>query len=134
MSEEWKNQEKKYLLILSCSKIKKKSSNIPAIDLYDGPFYRVIRKNKPKNLDIMILSAKYGLIRHDEKISHYEQIMTPNRARELASNVSAKLKKELKKDYDYIAINLGKTYTLALEKSKEVLDGHNVYWIDGTQT
>ncbi|MHA1280278.1 MAG: peroxide stress protein YaaA, partial [Candidatus Helarchaeota archaeon] len=38
---------------------------------------------------------------------------------------------ELKKDYDYIAINLGKTYTLALEKSKEVLDGHNVYWIDG---
>jgi cytoplasmic iron level regulating protein YaaA (DUF328/UPF0246 family) len=132
MNEEVENQRKKYLLILSCSKRKKKISNIRAIDLYDGPFYRMIRKNKPEGLDILILSAKYGLIRGDEKISYYEQIMSSKRAQELASDISAKLEKELKNSYyDSVVINLGKTYALALWKCKEILNEHNVRWING---
>jgi predicted RNA-binding protein len=132
MNEKWKNQGKKYLLILPCSKRKKRISNAYAIDLYDGPFYRMVRKNKPENLDILILSAKYGLIRYNEKISDYEQIMTVERAEELANSVYIKLKEILKMNhYDHVLINLGKTYVIALEKSKTMLSRYNVYWANG---
>ena len=132
MEEKFKNQNKKYLIILSCSKRKKRVSNVCAIDLYDGPFFRIIRKNKPKNLDILILSAKYGLIEYNEKISYYEQKMSPERARELANEVFTKLAIKLKNTfYDYIAVNLGKSYILAFEKCKDILDEYRVYWIDG---
>ena len=121
-----------YLLILSCSKRKKRISNTYAIDLYDGPFYRMVRKNKPQNMDILILSAKYGLIRYNENISYYEQIMTSKRAEELGNDVYIRLEKILKNNhYDYVFINLGKTYALALEKCKEMLSRYNVYWANG---
>ena len=107
-------------------------SNAYAIYLYDGPFYRMIRKNKPENLDILILSAKYGLIKHNEKISNYEQIMTVERAKELANSVYIKLEEIFKINYyDQIFINLGKTYLIALEKSKTMLSRYNVYWANG---
>lgn len=132
MNEKWKNQGKKYLLILPCSKRKKRISNAYAIDLYDGPFYRMIRKNKPENLDILIISAKYGLIRYNEKISDYEQIMTVERVEELANDIYVKLKEILKmNNYDHIFINLGKTYALTLERSKTMLSRYNVYWANG---
>jgi len=125
-------RKKKYLLILPCSKRKKRISNAYAIDVYDGPFYRVVRKNRPENLDILILSAKYGLIRYNERISYYDQIMTVRRSEELANAVYIKLKGLLKiNHYDHVFINLGKTYLLALEKSKNILSGYNVYWANG---
>jgi len=131
MNKEVKNQGKKYLLILSCSKRKKRISNAYAINLYDGPFYRIVRKNKPENLDILILSAKYGLIRYDEEISYYDQIMTIERAKELVDDVS-KLKRMLKMNhYEQIFINIGKTYALAIEKSKPMFNKYNVYWANG---
>jgi len=81
------NARKKYLLILPCSKRKKPVSKAQALELYDGPFYRVVRKAKPQNLDILILSAKYGLISSNESISYYDQMMTAERAEELASEI-----------------------------------------------
>lgn len=64
------NANKKYLLILSCSKTKKNIDRTPAIELYDGMYYKVLKKNYPTNanLDILILSAKYGLIESNELI------------------------------------------------------------------
>lgn len=132
MNEEVGFQGKRYLLILPCSKRKKKFSNVYAIDLYDGPFYRMVRKSKPENLDILILSAKYGLIRYNEKISDYEQIMTVERAEELTNDVYIKLKEILKMNhYDHVFINLGRTYAIALKKSKTMLSRHNVYLANG---
>jgi len=126
------NSRKKYLLILPCSKRKKPVSKAPALELYDGPFYRMVRKNGPENLDILILSAKYGLIRYNEKISYYDQIMTVKRAEELGNGAYIKLKGIFKTNhYDEVFINLGKTYVLALKKSKTVLSRYNVYWANG---
>ena len=51
------------LLIMSCSKTKKHLENVPAIELYDGQAYRVMRKRSPENLEILIISAQYGIIR-----------------------------------------------------------------------
>jgi len=132
MNKEVKNQGKKYLLILSCSKKKKRIFNTYAINLYDGPFYRMVRKNRLENLDILILSAKYGLIKYDKEISYYDQIMTIERAKELVDDVYVKLKRMLEMNhYEQIFINVGKTYMLAMEKSKQMLTKYNVYWANG---
>ena len=53
------------LLIVSCSKTKRKLKNAPAMEVYDGPVYKILRKNLKQNLDILIISAKYGLIKQD---------------------------------------------------------------------
>ena len=58
---------KHYLLILSCSQRKRKDPGfLPAIERYDGVNFRVIKKlgrqsRLLKNLDILIISAKYGI-------------------------------------------------------------------------
>lgn len=64
-----KNQSGKNLLIISCSQRKKKlRGKVKAWDLYDGVIFRMLKKTErenglPKNLDILILSAKHGFIR-----------------------------------------------------------------------
>lgn len=129
----------KYLLIIPCSKRKAglPGAKIPAIDLYDGPFYRIIRKafrehGKPDSLDIMLLSAKYGLIAHDEVITKYDQKITISRAKALSSPVRARLKDELKGNrYEKVFINLGKLYMLALDSSKDLLDEQKVCCASG---
>jgi predicted RNA-binding protein len=132
MDENNVSQSKKYLIILPCSKRKKPISKAPAIELYDGPFYRVLRKNMPNNLDILILSAKYGLIRQNDTISNYDQKMTIERAKELANEIEIKLINALKNNnYKEVFVNLGKTYMLALERGKRVLNKQNVYWATG---
>jgi len=125
------DNNKKYLLLLPCSKTKKPLLEAPAIEVYDGPFYRVIKKNRPKNLDIEILSAKYGLINSKDIISYYDQIMTIERAEELSSSIKIKLEKILTENYAEVFINLGKTYILALEKSKDMLDEYDIRWGHG---
>ncbi len=127
-----KKKNNKYLLILPCSKQKKELYSACALELYDGPFYRVVRKNQPKNLDILILSAKYGLISSDNLISYYDQIMTPKRAEELDSEIMAKLERIFViEDYEEVFINLGKNYMPALDGSKNILDEHNANWANG---
>ena len=57
-----------YLLILGCSDKKIENfSQTPALEVYDGPNYRVLRKflrenGWPPGLMIKIISAKYGII------------------------------------------------------------------------
>lgn len=132
MNKNQKDKNKKYLLILPCSKQKKQLYSTSALELYDGPFYRVVRKNQPKNLDILILSAKYGLISSDNLISYYDQIMTPKRVEELAMEIMVKLERIFRNEnYDEVFINLGKNYLPALDGSKKILDEHNVNWANG---
>ena len=123
------NVNKNYLLILPCSKKKKRVSISRAIELYNGPFYQIIRKNYQEKIDIFIISAKYGLINSNDFISFYDQMMTTERAKELSGIVKMDLENILRiKDYDEIFINLGKTYMITLEDSKNLLDNYNVSW------
>lgn len=129
----------KYLLIIPCSKRKASltKAKIPAIDLYDGPFHRIIRKSfrergKPNNLDIMVLSAKYGLIDLNEKIATYNQRMTPEMARGMAGNVYSSLANRLKTNhYKEVMINLGKQYMMALSESWDMLENQKVRYGSG---
>lgn len=113
-----------YLLIVSCSQRKIQSSEtLAAIDRYDGPTYRTLRKLRgegymPKNLDILIISAKYGLLSCQQPVDTYNEKMSLNRADTLRPEVQSKLKSFIEtkpEGYDQVFINLGKTYRRTLE-------------------
>lgn len=114
----------RYLLILSCSDTKRpRPEPLPAIDRYDGINYRTIHKLMREgqfldNMDILILSAKYGLIQTDTLIEDYNQEMSNQRAIELQDEVGRALDLHLgATNYAEIFVNLGKTYMIAVEKS-----------------
>jgi len=111
-----------YLLILSCSKRKLKNPTpMLALERYDGVNYRVIKKLKrsgkfPKNLDIVIISVKYGFLRAMDLIGYYELLMTEQQALKLRFDVLNELEEFFKdKNYEEIFVNLGKTYLLAID-------------------
>ena len=127
------------LLILSCSDRKVKGTiPMPALERYDGVNYRVIKKLKrdgkfPKDLDIVIISARYGFLEPDDLIEYYDQNMTEERALELRPDVLASLEEFLKdRNYEEIFVNLGKTYLLALNGFKKFLsDKTKVIYAEG---
>ena len=116
-------------MIQSCSATKRDTEErVPAIDLYDGYFFKIIKKAQRnlglrKDMDIAILSAKHGLIDPDEEISHYDIRMDEERANELNEEVLNKLKDKISQEkYDKIVCNMGKDYMPALEGIGEVID------------
>lgn len=113
---------KKSLLIISCSGKKDKAlGKLPALMRYKGPFYptlhKAIRENRlPKYLDILIISAKYGLLKSDDPIECYDQKMDATRANELRPHIQADLKAFLNgKDYDQLFNGLWQVYNKTLE-------------------
>jgi len=95
---------------------------VPALELYDGYFFRIIKKaireeDFRSDLDMRILSAKYGIVDPNEQIEYYDQRMTTDRANELRSSVATSLSTIVtKNDYDRIIVNTSETYIEALEK------------------
>jgi cytoplasmic iron level regulating protein YaaA (DUF328/UPF0246 family) len=122
-----KKADPRYLLIIACSQ-RKRSDNglLPAIERYDGVNFRVLQKAKREgyllgNLDILILSAKYGLIEASTLIENYDLKMTKQRAIELQVRVTKDLDNYLSKtSYDEIFVNFGKTYLTALASSGKI--------------
>ena len=105
------------LLIISCSKTKKHLSNVPAMELYGGQAYRVLKKRTTQNLEIVIISAKYGPIRSTEIISYYNQVMTVARAAELRQNVENLIRNVIRNhNPGKIFISLGFPYDLAVSE------------------
>ena len=130
----------RYLLIVGCSQRKRPDPGLlPAIERYDGVNFRVLRKAQregywPKNLEVLIVSAKYGLISAESLIENYDQKMTRARALALRSEVGADLDFYFqKKLYSEVFVNLGKLYmiTLALSKGLATLDGRVRYATGG---
>ncbi len=105
------------LLIMSCSKTKKHLDNVPAMELYDGQAYRVIKKNSAENLEIVIISTKYGPIRSTEIISYYDQVMTVAKAAGLRQNVENVIRNVIRNhNPGKIFISLGFPYNLAVSE------------------
>ena len=116
------------LLILSCSQRKRPQPGLlPAIERYDGPFFRVLRryrqgysagnpesKAKP---DVHILSAEFGLMPADRPIPNYERRMTVGRAEELRHSVLDNLRNLLRPNtpYQELFLCMGREYRLVLE-------------------
>ena len=131
---EMKNKiSKRRLLISSCSKKKRKLTKGPALEIYDGPVYKILRKNPRECLDNVILSAKYGLIEHNQLISPYDTKMTPKIANEIRKDSTEKLLKVINENnYTEIFVELGKTYENAIDFTKLELTGLNIKFDSGT--
>ena len=120
------------LLIIPCSQ-RKKITDFPtsAINVYDGPFYRLLRKNilefdNNNGLDIYIISAKYGLIDPLHEIQTYDQKMDDEQAKRLKPKIRESLLKIIKnKTYSEIFINTGKSYSLALDGFHGLVKRHS---------
>jgi len=73
---------KNYLLIISCSQRKLDTpQSIYAMYRYEGPTYQILRKLRreghfPLDVDVLIISARYGLLGLREPIHTYNQKMT----------------------------------------------------------
>ncbi|GCE12493.1 DUF6884 domain-containing protein [Tengunoibacter tsumagoiensis] len=117
----------KRLLLISCSGAKNKSTGtLPAIERYSGGVYQGIKKARregswPDETDIVILSAKYGLIFENTPVELYDQKTNQVRAKELQQKVSEALDAILKESrYDQIFINMGKVYMQSITLSLEL--------------
>ena len=130
--------ESQYLLIVACSQRKRPDPGLlPAIERYDGVTFRVLRKAKregywPENLDVLILSAKYGLIDAAMPTVCYEQRMTPERAIALNAQVLEKLQSRVgQRDYVEVYVDLGRDYLPAIEGCAELFSGLRVSYAEG---
>lgn len=108
------------LLLLACSARKRPLTNVPALSLYDGVFYRCYAKWRRSPYaqplpEVLILSAKYGLIPGNRAIETYEQKMTVARAVELAPSVQRELDDWLgNHSCSEVFICMGQTYRATL--------------------
>lgn len=109
------------LLIVACSQAKRSEiRSMEAIERYDGPVFRMLRRARSAGLlidvEVKILSARYGLITEDWLIHDYDQVMTPARAAELAGTVSVDLWRWLGQHAECVDVfvNVGRHYAPAL--------------------
>lgn len=107
------------LLVLACSAHKRVGAGLlPAVDRYDGPAFRVLRKalaDTDDRPDVLVLSAKYGLIPADHEIPDYDHRLTPEAADGLRSDVLRALGEALAAGaYAEVAFCLGRDYRRAV--------------------
>ena len=112
--------DKKILVITSCSAKKKDSKKpIKAINLYEGDFFKKVKKFAlSNNFYLLILSAKYGILQPDDKILPYnKQIKNENDISALKEGLSSDLGNFLE-EYDRILILMGEKYKKVLQEHK----------------
>lgn len=115
------------LLILGCSQAKRQyDAKLPALEVYDGPNYRVLRKflreyQWPQNIAVSTLSAKHGLFGAIKEISHYDQRMDHGTARAIAADCGNTLLKWAG-NYGKIYVALGKDYLPAIQPALNRVD------------
>ncbi|MFX1519185.1 MAG: DUF6884 domain-containing protein [Promethearchaeota archaeon] len=124
----------RHLLIISCSKTKSslltddKTAKLPALKGYDGKIFLTLRKalreGLGQNVDVLIISAKYGLLRATDEITFYEERMTKKKAHELRDSVLSKLKLIVSngESYGRIFVMLGKDYFEAISGLSSLTD------------
>ena len=115
------------LLIIACSQRKSKAKGlVRAIDRYDGPAFLVLRKYlrdiEAEPLEIVILSAKFGLIASDEEIPNYDCRLTRNAATKLQPKIREALRSVLnRKLWKTVGICAGADYRIALGKITDLV-------------
>jgi DNA (cytosine-5)-methyltransferase 1 len=109
------NRRRKLLVITSCSK-KKAKHHAKAKDLYNGALFKKVKIFAQKlNADLMILSAKYGLIESSKEIEPYNQtIKTSEDIKKLKGTELPNLER-IHKQYTKVIIIMGSKYREVFE-------------------
>ena len=109
------------LLILSCSQQKVAArGRLPAIDRYDGPAFRVLRKylrtGPIQAPTVLIVSAKFGLIESERKIPWYDQCLSIALAAKLRPRILEVAERVLQsRQWQVVGLCAGKEYQSALD-------------------
>jgi hypothetical protein len=124
------------LLVLACSARKRKDTGpLPALERYDGPAFRVLRKFRAGAADppdVLVLSAKYGLVPSAREIPHYDTCMTPELAGEMRADVLRVLGEAVARGgHAEVAFCLGAAYRAAVAGFEPA--GVTVTFVTGTQ-
>lgn len=120
MTQAGTSRAQKQLVVLGCSATKVATQGLlPAINLYDGPTFRVLRSflrdyDWPQSLSVAVLSAKYGMIGGLSPIATYDQRMTSDQAAKLATTVSKTLQDWSHSHYR-IDLVLGQDYLRSID-------------------
>lgn len=108
------------LVVLGCSETKIKTNSIvPAVSLYDGPAFRVLRTflreyRWPDRLSLAIISAKHGLVGGLSHLKAYNKRMTPARASKLSPGVTSTLER-LAPLHGEVEFIMGKDYLQTID-------------------
>jgi hypothetical protein len=127
----------KLLVVLGCSATKRQvAGQLPAVSLYDGPAFRVLRGylrdyRWPARLSVAVLSARYGIIGGLSHISTYDQRMTATRAEELASDVNRVLSR-WRTGHSQIDLILGRDYLRSIDQTQLGEGAVRVRVVEGT--
>lgn len=90
-----------------------------AIDRYDGPTFRVLRKflreNDSADLSVYVISARFGLIHSGALIPFYDQLLTLDTAAKLRPSVNRKLRRLFaERHWAEIALCISREYASVL--------------------
>ena len=95
--------------------------------------FRILKKLRrekrlPTDLDIIIISSKFGLLKPEDKIPYLDHAMTFLQARELKNKFLDELGKLLKKkSYSEIFINLGASYLESIRGIEKLTNARVIY-------
>jgi len=110
---------KKTLVITSCSKRKDQSAGkIESIKRYTGQMFKMTKKfAENNNYNLLIISAKYGLLKPKDKIENYNlRLENEKQAIQLRQKVIPKLREILEKEkYERIIVIMGNLYKIVIE-------------------
>lgn len=114
-------------VLLACSQRKRSEAKpLRALERYDGPLFRVLRKYAAAGASIpttWILSAKYGLISGDDLVSFYDQRMTRERAERLRATITQALVEQFHdRRPDALFVAIGRDYAPALTDAWTVVE------------
>lgn len=122
------------LLVQSCSKSKIQAEEpVPALELYSGYYYKIIKKairegDIRDDLSISILSAKYGLLDTDTLVDTYDKRMDDERAAELREEVTKQLTSKINNEgHDFVVINMGQEYQEVIQGFSSNVDAEVTY-------
>lgn len=127
------------IVIISCSNRKNKFPKAtPAVEVYDGPYYKTIRKLLreglfPEDTKILIISAKYGLISLEDSIKIYDEKISKERAKDLNTKFLERFNNEISCQCTELVINLGENYLPAIEGFEKLIPSNcKVKYLTGT--
>ena len=124
-----------HLLILACSQRKRDdTARAPALHVYDGVNFRVLRRvlrerGWAPGLQIKILSAKYGLIDATSLIAPYDQRLDRRAAGAMTGRTLAELRKI--PPPATVFLNLGRDYVPAVNGLERVFPDSQITFADG---
>ena len=109
------------LLVLGCSRAKvRRIGELPAIQLYDGPTFRMVRNlffdGLHLDVDLAIFSGKHGLIMPSVRLQYYNKRLEDSSvSNPLVSTAIHDLASEVrKKKYKEVFLSMGSDYAMAL--------------------